>query len=212
MNAGTCDWTAAHRFESPPLTSLVCGSSEVLWGCSRRRDTHSGGASRTQTSAGIFIPLVPYFDEQWLLLVFGYFWFAWFLFLQHWIKEYLGIIRRWHLDDLLPCRDSLGPTRWTRTAHVPFWITALSSTEFIIMKCADKWVSTPRPLVTCRRPISSADPDERSPRWTWTAFTQPVPGAQRRRRQRWSTPHRSGKTVLFHTHVLSFSHGSLTPG
>lgn len=30
MNAGTCDWTAALRFENPPLTSLVCGRGEVL--------------------------------------------------------------------------------------------------------------------------------------------------------------------------------------
>lgn len=32
MNAGTCDWTAALRFEIPPLpvASSLCGRSEVL--------------------------------------------------------------------------------------------------------------------------------------------------------------------------------------
>lgn len=32
MNAGTCDWTAALSFESPPLpvASSLCGRSEVL--------------------------------------------------------------------------------------------------------------------------------------------------------------------------------------
>lgn len=216
MNAGSCDWTAARCFEIPPLHVV---STWKKWGTVKlqqtERGTHTGGLSHAlfgdlQSTCSVFERTVTTYGFTYV--------FAWFLFFHHWIKEYLGIIRGWHLGDLFLFRDNLGPTRWTRTSHIPFWITALSSVEFITMNRAGKWVCffvfflTLRPLVTCRRPILSLDPDERSPRWIWTAFTQPVPGAQRRRRQRRATPHRSGQTVRFHTHVLSFSHGSFAPG
>ncbi len=58
----------------------------------RERDTHAGGLLHTLTSAGIFLPLAPYCDEQWLLMVFFCLFFARFLFFQHWIKEYLAVI------------------------------------------------------------------------------------------------------------------------
>ena len=81
----------------------------------RERNAHTYTHRRTVThSAGIFLPLAPHSDEQWLLVVFG-FW----LFFQHWMKDYLGIIVRWHSGGFFLFKHSSGPTQWTRhCAHV----------------------------------------------------------------------------------------------
>ena len=72
MNAGTCDWTAVRRFEIPPLTSLVCGRSEVLWRRCRGREIRTPEDRRTTILCGDIPSLAPYFDEQRLLMVLGF--------------------------------------------------------------------------------------------------------------------------------------------
>lgn len=57
MNAGTCDWTACHCFEIPPPASLVCGRSEVLWGCCRGREIRTPADCHTPSSAGYSLHL-----------------------------------------------------------------------------------------------------------------------------------------------------------
>lgn len=108
-NATTFDWSAARRFEFPPITSLVCGRSEAVRLQNREeRRAHIHAHRRTVTDR----PLRGFWltcSDLKTVTTFVFLFYSLnsnFFFVRHWIKEYSGVITGWNLGDLLK-------TAWT---------------------------------------------------------------------------------------------------